>query len=526
MVKISARRHFGTRCASEHYQLSIFSNIILVLTSESSMLALMVKTRHNDSMLMRIGTKSQAQKQTYAKNGVPGGRAAAESTSPLNRRRVFVLICAIIELMFKNYIQRKLEGYVKKYLRRHSDVKLIIVTGSVGKTSTKVAIGTVLSEKFRVRLHEGNHNAELSTPLAILGIDYPDNLKSVSEWLEVFRAARKRIHDPSDVDVIVQEVGSDGIGQVPHFGTYAKPYIAIVTAVSQEHMIAFKTLDNVAAEELSAANFSEFALINRDNIDGKYAADLTNANVNTYGLTNAAEYYFTEDDFTLKDGFTGLFSVRGEFDLGIKVTLKLVGEHSIRAAIAAGAVGLRMGMTEDELRTGLAKIRAVKGRMNILRGVEDTIIIDDTYNASPLAVSSALAALYQLAVPQRIAVLGSMNDLDEGSAAAHEAIGKICNANELAYVVTVGEEAEKYLAPAAMSNGCQVVSFKTALEAGAFVRKSLEPGAAILFKGSQGDIYLEEAVKIVLHSAEDEAKLVRQSSQWLEIKQNFFSKFN
>ena len=428
--------------------------------------------------------------------------------------------------MFKTFIRRKLEGYVKKYLRVHSDIKLVIVVGSVGKTSTKVAIGTVLSERFRVRLHEGNHNSEISSPLAILGIEFPENIKSVSAWLTVFRAARKRIHDSSDVDVIVQEVGSDGIGQVPHFGTYAKPYIAVVTAVSEEHMEFFKTLDAVAAEELSAANFSQYALINRDNIDGKYAADLTNAHINTYGTTDLAEYNFTEEDFTLADGFTGMFRVRGEFDIAIKATIKVVGEHSVRAAVAAGAVALRLGMTPDEIRNGLSAIRAVNGRMNILRGVKDTIIIDDTYNSSPLAAEAALEALYQLSVPQRIAVLGSMNELGDSSAVAHEALGRICNGNQLAYVVTVGEDAEKYLAPAAMKNGCQVVSFKTAIEAGAFVHKALESGAAILFKGSQGGIYLEEAVKIVLHSTEEEKQLVRQSPSWLATKQKFFESFS
>lgn len=427
--------------------------------------------------------------------------------------------------MFKNYVQRKLEGYVKKYLRVHTDVKLIIVTGSVGKTSTKVAIGTVLSEKFRVRLHEGNHNAELSTPLAILGIEYPEDLKSVSAWLTIFKAARQRIKQPSDVDVIVQEVGSDRIGQVPHFGTYAKPYIAVVTAVSQEHMEFFKTVDAIASEELSAANFSERALINRDNIAGKYAMDLTNANINTYGTTEAAEYHFIQEDFTLEDGFTGLFSVHGEFDMGIKANVKVIGEHSIRAAVAAGAVGVRLGLSADELRSGLGKIRAVSGRMNVLRGVKDTIIIDDTYNSSPLAAESALEALYQLSVPQKIAVLGNMNELGDASPTAHEALGKLCNGNQLAYVVTVGSDAEKYLAPAAMTNGCQVVSFKTALEAGAFVHRVLEEGAAILFKGSQGGVFLEEAVKIILHSTDEESQLVRQSPRWLAEKQEFFSKF-
>jgi len=426
--------------------------------------------------------------------------------------------------MFKLFIRNKLEGYVKKYFKRHPEVKLVIVTGSVGKTSTKIAIGTVLSERYRVRLHEGNHNSEISAPLAILGIDFPESLRNVRGWLTVFAAARKRINDPTDVDVIVQEVGTDGIGQVPHFGKFAKPDVAVVTAVSAEHMEFFKTLDAVAAEELSAANFSKQALINRDNIDGMYAQDLTNPNINTYGTTDAAEYHFIEKDFSIEEGFKGTF-IAPDWDEPIEASLKVIGEHSIRAAVAAGAVAVKVGLTLEEVKRGLAKIRAVNGRMNLLRGQENTIIIDDTYNSSPLAAESALQTLYGLSVPQRIAVLGSMNELGTTAPAEHEAIGKLCDPNQLAHVVTVGDDAAKYLGPAALSNGCHVVSFKTALEAGAFVHKAMEPGAAILFKGSQGGVYLEEAVKMILHSTNDEAKLVRQSAAWLKIKTAFFDKF-
>jgi len=423
--------------------------------------------------------------------------------------------------MFKLFIQKKLEKYVKKYFKKHPEVKLVIVVGSVGKTTTKVAIGTVLNERYRVRMHEGNHNAELSAPLAILGIEYPDNVKNIGIWLNVFKAAKKRINDPTDVDVIVQEVGSDRIGQVPHFGTYAHPDIAVVTAVSPEHMEYFKTVDAVAAEELSAANFSKTALINRDDINGAYAADLTNPNINTYGTTKAAEYYFIQQDFTVKDGFIGAF-ISPDWEEKLDVKVKLVGEHSLRAAVAAGTVGLKLGLTSTEVQKGLNRITAVSGRMNLLRGVEKTMIIDDSYNSSPLAVASAIKALYGLSVSQRIAVLGTMNELGVTSPQEHENIGKLCTPNELAHVITVGEEAEKYLAPAARANGCHVVSFKSPLEAGAYVHKVLEPGAAILFKGSQGNVFLEEAIKIVLHSAEDADKLVRQSPYWLATKQKFY----
>lgn len=424
--------------------------------------------------------------------------------------------------MFKTYIQTRLERAVKKYFKKHPEVKLVVVAGSVGKTSTKIAIGTVLNERFRIRLHEGNHNSELSAPLAILGVEFPSDIRKIGQWRTVFKAVRQRIKQPTDVDVIVQELGTDAIGQIPHFGTYLNPDIAVITSVAPEHMEFFKTLDAVAAEELSAVNFSKAALINRDDIPGVYAADITNPNINTYGTTDAAEYRFISSDYTYEDGFSGAF-VGPEYSTPVPTTLGLMGEHSIRAAVAAGAVAAKLGMPAEEIARGMARIKAVKGRMNVLRGVNGSIIIDDSYNSSPLAAMSALRSLYQMSVPQRIAVLGSMNELGAMSEAEHIAIGKLCDPIELAHVITVGEDAEKYLAPAARTNGCHVVSFKSALDAGAYAHKFLEPGGAVLFKGSQGGIYLEEAIKIVLHSTEEEEQLVRQSPEWLQKKRDFFS---
>ncbi|NCS83208.1 hypothetical protein GW746_02205, partial [Candidatus Saccharibacteria bacterium] len=209
--------------------------------------------------------------------------------------------------MFKMIIRARLEHYVKKYFKRHPEVKLVAVAGSVGKTSTKVAIGTVLSEKYRVRLHEGNYNSELSTPVSMLGVAFPEDIHNVKHWRSVFKAMRQRIKEPTDVDVIVQEVGTDRIGQVPHFGKYATPDIAVVTAVSDEHMEYFGTLDAVAAEELSIANYSKQALINRDDIDGAFAKYITNPNLRTYGMTQGAEYRFQTSDTVANDGYTGEF---------------------------------------------------------------------------------------------------------------------------------------------------------------------------------------------------------------------------
>ncbi len=423
--------------------------------------------------------------------------------------------------MFKAIIRRRLEGYVKRYFARHPEVKLVVVTGSVGKTSTKMAIGTVLSEKLRVRLHEGNYNSELSAPVAMLGVAYPDNIKSLGAWRAVYKAMRQRIKEPTDVDVIVQELGTDRVGQIARFGKYIKPDIAVVTAVSAEHMEFFGTLDVVAREELSVVNYSASALINRDDIDGEYANLIKNPNINTYGTSGMAEYRFETADVAANDGFSGTF-MAPEYEDGVEATLQLAGEHSIRAAVAAGAVGFKLGLSGDEIARGLAKIRAVPGRMNVLRGLKGATIIDDTYNSSPLAATSALRTLYQYAAPQRIAVFGSMNELGAETEAEHKALGELCTPSELAHVVIVGETAERFLAPAARANGCDVVCFRSPLEAGAFVNKVMEPGAVVLFKGSQGGIFLEEAVKIVLHSTDDIDQLVRQSPEWMAKKQAFF----
>jgi UDP-N-acetylmuramoyl-tripeptide--D-alanyl-D-alanine ligase len=425
--------------------------------------------------------------------------------------------------MFKNYIQKKLESYVVAYFKKHPEVKLIVVAGSVGKTSTKRAIATLLSQRYRVALEEGNHNTHMSAPLAILGIEYPENVKSIGGWLSVFAAARARINQPTGTDVIIQEIGTDHPGDIAKFARYLHPDIAVVTAVTPEHMEFFETMDAVAQEELAAANMAQVAIINRDDIDGKYAAYLTNSSIDTYGTTGAAEYRFEVQDFTIEHGYTGAV-ITPEFEQPIPATIKVVGEHSLRPAMGAVAVAVKLGLNADQIAAGLALLRPVPGRMNILHGINDTIIIDDSYNSSPLAASGALQALYSLQVPQRVAILGSMNELGSSSAEEHKKIGELCDPSLLSWVITVGDDAENYLAPAARARGCQVKSFKSAIDAGAFARSVLESGAAVLAKGSQNGGYLEEAVKVLCLMSND-AELVRQSAAWMQTKNAFFSKF-
>lgn len=429
--------------------------------------------------------------------------------------------------MLKKYVQSKLEKYVKKYVARHPDVKIIVVTGTVGKTSTKRAIADVLSSRFRIRMHEGEVavDSELAVPLAILGITPPQDVGSIREWRSVFKTARRHIASATDTDVIIVELQIDHPNTMAIYTRYLVPDIAVVTSVSSEYIEQFGSIESVAQEELSISGFSRQVLINRDDVDGRFANLETNPNFSTYGTSGAAEYRFEQQDFAPYQGYSGVI-IAPEYPSPFPVTINVVGEHSIRPVMAAVAVAAKMMLTPEEIRKGIDLIRSVPGRMQLLRGIGGTIIIDDTYTSNPSTVSAAIQVLYLFdQAPQRIALIGDMHNLGQSSQIEHEKIGALCDPNMLAWVVTVGNDTQNYLAPIARQRGCQVKCCRTAVEAGEFIRTVTEEGSVILATGSQDNVYLEEAVKILCDMTEDR-ELVRQSEAWMAKKNEFFSQFS
>ena len=423
--------------------------------------------------------------------------------------------------MFRNHIRKKLAKYVRLYFQAHPEIKVVVVDGSVGKTSTRVRLAEVLAQKYRVRMELENDDSDIGVLLLMLGLPYPEDLSSYSEWRGIFKRAEAAVKAPADVDVIIQELDADHTSRISHFNQFIIPDIAVITAVSPIHMDAFKTVEGVAQEEMSAANFSKMAVINRDDVDGeKYGALLTNPNIVTYGNNSEANYSFVAQDFEAGGGYVGYFETPGIGQIAAKVNV--VGEHNLRPVIAAVAVGAKMGLSRNEIEAGIARVKPLQGRLNVLRGMNESLVLDDTFDSSPATVTAALKTLYGVAAPARIAVFSDLVELGEMSEAEHKRIGEMCDPNMLSWVVTVGEESEKYLAPAARARGCQVKSFREAVEAGGFVSSVIEKGAVVLFNGA-ASMFLEEAVKIVLHASEEELQLVRQSERWMEKKQQVLS---
>lgn len=409
----------------------------------------------------------------------------------------------------------RLEAHVNQLLKRHPDLKLVAVGGSVGKTSTKLAIATVLKQKLRVSHHEGNYNDHISVPISILGLAMPSLYNPLS-WRKTLRLAKQAAAADYPYDVILVEFGTDQPGDIPAFMKLLKPDIGVVTATTPEHMEFFKTTKAVLDEEFSLARGSKLVVLNSDDAGLKGRLGDLQQTVITYGQSGTVH---------LAGG--GQTAGSANLCLGhdtIDVKLSVVGRHSQYALLAAAAVAKQLGLSPAEIAAGVAKFKPVPGRMNPLVGKGSSLIIDDSYNASPDAVIAALATLAEVATGRQIAVLGSMNELGDYAKTGHEQVGAACSNLDL--LVTIGKDAKELLIPAAVKAGLkpeQIKSFMSPYEAGEWLGPQIGRGDTILVKGSQNGVYSEEATALLLRDSDDRSKLVRQTPDWLTKKKAQFN---
>lgn len=404
-------------------------------------------------------------------------------------------------------------------LRKKHDFKVIGVVGGIGKTSTKSAIAQMLGKTMRVRYQNGNYNDIVSVPLIFFGQQLP-SLVNPFAWIQLFIGNAKQIRGDYPFDVVVVELGTDRIGQIAAFGQYMTVDYAVITAVVPEHMQYFIDMQTVATEELSVAAYSKNLIYNADLIAKEYSQPLKAAT--SYGSKKPSDYRLASITSST-EGFDA--DVTHNNEVFLHVTQDVISETQLYSTLAAIVVGNALGLTRKQILDGITAIRPVSGRLCRLRGINGSIIIDDTYNAMPDAMKASLEMLYTLKAPQKIAILGNMNQLGAMSEQAHKEIGALCDPAQLDLVVTIGPDANRYLAPAASAKGCVVKSFNTPYEAGQYlVQTKIGRGTIILAKGSQDKVYAEEAIKLILADPKDASKLVRQSKYWLDHKLRTLSK--
>lgn len=386
----------------------------------------------------------------------------------------------------------------------------VVIAGSIGKTSTTQAIASVLSSTYRVVSTKQNYNTPRGVALTVFDQSIPT---SRIKWLYLLLSALyKSIFRTPRFDWLVLELGTDKPGDLGAFA-FLHPDIAVVTAVTPEHMEFFGSIDAVAKEELTVCSYATKTLINADLVDNGY--------VTRHRGDTEVIYYGRTADNSVKH-------VSGEVVIvldGIRINsseFALLGGSGESTLLASALVGKLAGMDGVSIKDALLSLRPVPGRMNKFAGKAGSVIVDDTYNSSPAAVRSALDYLYAQKATKRIALLGMMNEMGEESPAMHAQVGSWCDPKKLDLVVTLGKDANSYLAERAEKAGCRVIRAESPRQAGEIIAKLLSMGVVVLAKGSQNGVYAEEAVKLLLADKSDIDKLVRQHTYWPKKKADYF----
>lgn len=420
----------------------------------------------------------------------------------------------------------KLSVWSRLILRRYRPT-VIAVTGNAGKTTTKEAIAAVLATKYRVRATGGNLNNEFGIPATIIG-DFAERYYRTGGtfmfWFKVLTSAvRVAAYDSAYPQVLVLEFGADRPGDIKRLAQMFPSHIAVVTQVGDipVHVEYFASPAELAAEKaqiLKRLAPTDYAVLGYDDLTVLEMREQTKGHTLTYGMGDGADVQVT-DVRTRLEGTRPLgisFDVRVENNTMPVAINGTLGFGIARAAAAAVAVGSIMKIGLADAVQALADLRPPAGRLRVLEGIRGTILVDDTYNASPAAMHLAIDSVRHIPATRHVLVLGDMLELGSYSVQAHQAAGTLA-ATVADVLVCVGERG-RFIADAA-GNQMPAANIHWAPDsraAAGIVQQLIRAGDLVLVKGSQG-MRMERIVQELMLQPERASELlVRQSARWLE----------
>jgi len=361
-----------------------------------------------------------------------------------------------------------LTGLAAAY-RRHLTARVVAVTGSSGKTTTKEYVRAVLRTKYRVHANAGNFNSLVGVPITVLDAD-------------------------EHCEYLVCEVGANHRGEIAQLGDLLRPHLAVITNIGDAHIGYFGSRDAIAREKgsiLSRLAPGGRAVLPRDDEYFEKLDAMVQGKVSSFGRAPSA-------DFRLGGvGFSGgalQFSVNGE-----RLTLAAVGEYNAMNACAAFATGDACGIDVARIRTALAGVSATpgRGRVHTFAGV---VLVDESYNASPASMHRSLAMLTGLPASRRIAVLGDMKELGDQSERLHREVGAEVVARGIDRLYWFGEQGGVVReAVAAAGARLTVETFGDQGELARALLAELKSGDAVLVKASRA-CRLDEVVALVVNA--------------------------
>ncbi|MCX6754754.1 MAG: UDP-N-acetylmuramoyl-tripeptide--D-alanyl-D-alanine ligase [Candidatus Nomurabacteria bacterium] len=405
--------------------------------------------------------------------------------------------------------------------------KIIAITGSVGKTSTKDAIFVVLSKFKNVRKSEKSFNSEIGLPLTILGL--PNGWDDPFIWFEnIMHGFYLMLRKQPYPEYLVLEIGVGKPGDIKNnVIPWLKPDVVIVTRFPDKpvHVEFFGSVEKIIEEKsslVSALKKDGILILNHD--DEKVYALHQKSKYRTvsYGMHNNATYHSIYPTY--------LYSSRGNIKIPSGINFKLeyegntfpvmlpniLGVHNIGQAAAAIACARELGCDLLESINAVSEYVTPPGRLSLVEGINNSVIIDDTYNSSPVAMSAAILVLKEIEGKRKIAVIGDMLELGKFTEDEHYLVGE--NIYGVADILIVVGPRAKTVAEGALEKGFKiknVYSFDSSKTAAKFLEGIVEEGDIILVKGSQG-VRLERAVEAIMEDKKHKRTLLcRQDKEWL-----------
>ena len=298
-----------------------------------------------------------------------------------------------------------------EHYRRSLDIKVVGITGSVGKTSTKEMIASVLSEKYNVLKTEGNFNNEIGLPLTVFNIR-------------------------EEHEVAVLEMGISHFGDMKPLAKIARPDVCVITNIGYAHLENLGTRDGILKEKSSMTDYMNpkgSVIFNGDDDKLKSYTSRDGRTPVYFGLTSSCPFHVENIERKgLKGTYAEIVTPTSRFHAPISIP----GDHMIYNALAGVAVGYALGMNNDEIARGIEKLVPIAGRNNLIEAKHYTII-DDCYNANPASMKSSLDVL-AYADTRKVAILGDMGELGADELAMHREVGAYAAFKNTDVLVCIG----------------------------------------------------------------------------------------
>lgn len=344
-----------------------------------------------------------------------------------------------------------------KYYRSKLNIKVIGVTGSTGKTTTKDLIAAALSSKYKVFKTKGNFNNEIGLPLMIFSLD-------------------------SSYDIAVLEMGMSNLQEIHRLADVARPDIAVITNIGISHIENLGSRENILKAKLEITDFfnkNNTLIVNGDN---DLLSNLESKDFDLIKIGSSKDFNYYSEKVSLLEESIEYNVVEDNKLLDPRIKINIPGKHNVVNSLLSVACGRLLGLDISDINEGFNRLEATSMRLDVIRCTGYTVI-NDCYNASPDSMKAALDVQANMKGNRKIAVLGTMKELGTESYNAHREVAQYAKLKGIHILISIGDSKEAYRE--GFQNDEKFVHFDNLDEAGQYIKNLVEPGDLILFKASR-----------------------------------------